>query len=260
MSNQALQVFCRISTANDVAAQMQWLHQNAFANANTAAWFYHHTNQVFLALDENGEINGMLIVWKSGVAYNTAVIDQLYITADEEEKEIVAAALILQSGAELQHRCIRYVQVSTEAAATMSDKFWEAQGFDISDVPATSRKKILMPLRICLDGKKMKPNLNTQGGQVSEDTTFEYLQDGDYVWGTYYGGEVKRGVLVGKMTASRDINFFYMQLDADGGFHQGTSRSNTEYLNDGRLVLYEDWVWTGDKKGEGNAVIEEIKE
>jgi hypothetical protein len=102
--------------------------------------------------------------------------------------------------------------------------------------------------------------MNTANGQINEDTLFEYFQDGQMVWGTYAGGDVLRGILIGQMNANRDIRFHYLQMDTQGQIHQGTSKSSTELLNDGRVVLYENWEWTGDKKGSGSSIIEEVKE
>jgi hypothetical protein len=117
-----------------------------------------------------------------------------------------------------------------------------------------------MPDRICLHNKRMRPQMNTANGQVSEETLFEYFQQGDFIWGTYSGGEVARGMLIGKMTPNRNINFHYLQMDRTGQVFGGTSHSTTEFLNDGRIVLYEDWHWTGNRSGTGSSIIAEVKD
>ena len=245
--------------ANQMAA---CLLAQAGQSAYSALWLAQHASNSFVCVDDESKVIGTLISWKSPVAYNTVVIDAIGVQQDQQDyAHAVVQSLLGAAFAEFQCRCLRKVLLSATAAAVMEDHFWQLQGFDADKEMEGCYRKTLAPLRICLHGKKMRPNLNTGGGQVNEQTTFEYQQDGDIVWGTYSGGEVKRGVLVGKMNASRDMSISYMQIDEEGKFYQGTSKSSTEYLNDGRLVLYEDWIWTGgDRKGEGNAIIEEIKE
>jgi len=258
LSNQTIFTTCRKATPEDAAAASKLLqHEGMVQYSDT--WLFHHFNDCFVALNANGDLTGILVSWKSPVAYNTVVVDALLL--DSGYAENIAADLLDFASADFQCRCLRHVIVSAKAAPQLPPDFWRSKGFEAQEGIPGNLSKTLLPLRICLQGKKMRPNLNTGGGQVSEQTIFEYQQDGDTVWGTYHGGEVKRGVLVGKMNASRDMSITYMQIDNEGKFYQGTSKSSTEYLNDGRLVLYEDWIWTGgDRKGEGNAIIEEIKE
>lgn len=258
MDKATTKLTCRIAQANDLATIEQWLAAVKW-HAHSSAWLMHHTNNIILAENEEGGIAGFMIIWQSPVKYLTAVIDHL-LTASADYLTEVAHALMASAHLYAQQKCLRTIVVNQSVASSLPEEFWKTAGFLATQDAGMPWAQKVMPKHICLDGKKMRPSLNTLGGQISEDTIFEYHQEGDFVWGTYHGGDVKRGVLVGKMTASRDINFFYMQLDQQGTFHQGTSKSSTEYLNDGRLVLFEDWVWTGNRKGEGTAIIEEIKE
>ena len=101
--------------------------------------------------------------------------------------------------------------------------------------------------------------MNTSNGEVGAETLFEYSQKDDMIWGTYSGGLVKRGVLLGRMKPGGDLQFYYMQYNENGELNQGISTSTSEFLRDGRVILFEDWEWTGNKTGSGRSVIEEVK-
>ena len=118
----------------------------------------------------------------------------------------------------------------------------------------------LMPDKICLHNRKMRPSMNTINGEVNEETIFEYFQKDDIIWGTYSGGIIQKGVLLGRMARNGDIDFDYLQVNTGNEVNTGVSHSSTEFLNDGRIILYEDWEWTGNRSGGGRSVIEEIKE
>lgn len=221
----------------------------------TAQWL----QSSWLCENNNGALVGVLMTSTSPADYSTAVIQDLALSQDAGA---YTGKLLLQACCQYwaQH-CIRILIASadfenrTELANTFA-----AIGFAADQKDGIAiMKKILHPDRICLHQKKMRPTMNTANGQVNEETLFEYFQDGDFVWGTYAGGEVARGVLLGKMNANRDLRFQYFQLDHEGQLHQGFSRSSTELLNDGRIVLYENWQWTGNKSGSGNSIIEEIR-
>jgi hypothetical protein len=238
----------------------------AFCNANNLLGSHWHELQAaqwiqssWLCEKTDGELAGVLVSTASPNTYSTALIYDIAITGLEESN---IPWMLLQSCCHYwSQQCTRHLigssmlqnhPVVSSALANLGFSTDQIEGISII-------KKILHPERICLHNKKMRPTMNTANGQVNEETLFEYFQHGDYVWGTYGGGAVVRGVLLGKMNANRDMRFYYFQLDHEGNLLQGTSRSSSEFLNDGRVVLYEDWQWTGNKSGSGNSIIEEIK-
>ncbi len=54
-------------------------------------------------------------------------------------------------------------------------------------------------MNINYDNKTFRSVSNTDNGEVSGDTVFEYHQDGDLVWAEYSGGEIVRGNLIAKI-------------------------------------------------------------
>jgi hypothetical protein len=200
----------------------------------------HHLAGTWLCEDGQGQVLAAATSWSSPTAYSTAVVDNL---AMAEEAPPETLALLLDTlAAHWSSQCARRLMMSTLPAG------------------ATQHAILKQAERICLHNKKMRPIMNTANGEVSEDTLFEYFQDGNLVWGTYSGGSVSRGVLLGTMNANRDIRFHYLQFDQEGNLLQGNSRSSTEFLNDGRVVLYENWLWSAGRSGSGNSIVEEIKD
>lgn len=213
----------------------------------------------WLCESEDGSMAGALTSCLSPNEYSTAIIVDLAIAADGNTEVV---SLLLQAAVQhWQKQCVRHLVTN----ASIQNNHSLAESFsDFGFVPSQWNGLALLakrihPERICLHNKKMRPTMNTANGQVNEETLFEYFQVGDYVWGTYAGGAIARGVLLGKMNANRDLRFFYFQLDNEGNLLQGKSSSSTEFLNDGRITLYENWQWTGSKSGSGNSIIEEIK-
>jgi hypothetical protein len=111
-----------------------------------------------------------------------------------------------------------------------------------------------------LDGRRFRAVSQVDGGEVDEETIFEYHQDGDLVWARYAGGRIRLGHLVGVRYAdgrAAELEFRYSQLNQAGETASGFCRSRIERLADGRLRLHEAWRWES-RPGEGTSVVEEI--
>ena len=106
--------------------------------------------------------------------------------------------------------------------------------------------------------KKFVPVSNTQNGQTSAATIFLYQQNGNVLSGTYSGGTIKTGHLLGLVQADGTLHFYYHQLDEAMQLHSGYCKSVPEILPDGRIRLYEEWQWTSGDKSSGKSVVEEI--
>lgn len=221
----------------------------------------HHAASVWMAFHtDQQQLLGVIISWQSPSKHSTAVVESI-VLHPEAHRQSVATALLETAIHYWQQQCIRQL-----TAPAFPHNHWLAEVFaqagfnERITTPVPSISKTLQPVHICLHNKRMRPRINSANGQVDEATLFEYFQDGDFVWGTYSGGVIERGVLVGKMNAKRNIHFHYMQIDKDGQMGQGHSKSSTEFLKNGRIALYEDWQWSGNRTGSGTAIIEEVDE
>ena len=221
-------------------------------------FLHHHAGSCQVAINDQGELLAAVVTWRSPGEYSTAIIEWLALRPGTESmtlEDTIRHCLLYW-----QQQCCRHVYLCASQGGSQHLSLLEGMGFKATNVgDAPSFYFSLLPERICLQHKKMRPRMNSVNGQISEETLFEYFQDGQMVWGTYAGGDVARGILLGQMNANRDIRFHYMQMDTQGQLFQGTSKSTSELLNDGRVVLYENWEWTGNRTGSGSSIIEEIK-
>lgn len=221
----------------------------------------HHSASIWVAQHpENQTIIGTIISWKSPDKLNTAVVEAI-VLHPEAHRSTVATALLNQAVEYWQEQCMRLLTAPAfPHNHWLADIFAKAGFTSKQTTPVPIISKTLQPEQICLHNKRMRPRINSANGQIDESTLFHYYQDGEYVWGTYSGGAVERGVLVGKMNEKRNIHFHYIQIGKDGQIGQGVSKSSTEFLNDGRITLYENWQWSGNRTDSGTAIIEEVEE
>jgi hypothetical protein len=107
-----------------------------------------------------------------------------------------------------------------------------------------------------LDGRRFQAAAPVAGGDVGEETLFEYAEADGIVHARYAGGAIRLGFLVG--TREGDVlRFRYAQVRADGTTATGRCESRIETLPDGRLRLDETWAWES-QEGAGTSVVEEV--
>ena len=250
--------FIRSLLKEEAGAATFFIQQNANDGyALSYSFCLHHSETIFICTDAAGEWHGIIATYLSPSERNKAVIESVVVAAKKRRVGIAGQlfAFILQY---YKQQCVFNISMSMQkipvALQALLTKFSFRPGNE------TTYTKHLLPEKICLHNRYMRPRMNTINGEISEDTLFEYFQKDDVVWGTYSGGTILRGVLLGRMAKNGDINFQYLQLNNQNEVNTGISHSATEFLNDGRIILYEDWEWTGNRSGGGRSVIEEIKE
>ncbi len=109
------------------------------------------------------------------------------------------------------------------------------------------------------DGKTFRSIENSETGEVSAETVFNYRQKGDLVWAEYSGGEIVFGTLIAKVVAGDCLEMRYQHLNNRGELMTGKCFSTPEILADGRIRLHEKWQWTCGDHSSGNSTIEEIE-
>lgn len=107
------------------------------------------------------------------------------------------------------------------------------------------------------DGKTFVPQSNSSNGEVSEGTIFQYRQDGNILTGTYQGGSIQSGVLVGTVNKDGALHFRYHHVSKDGGMRSGSCHSTPKRLDNGKIQLFEKWKWMDGDQSEGESVIVE---
>lgn len=115
-----------------------------------------------------------------------------------------------------------------------------------------------MPLNY--DNRRFVSVSNSENGEVSAATVFEYHQDGALVWATYRGGSIIYGTLIAKVDEQDGLDMRYQHLNTAGELMTGRCHSTPEVLPDGRLRLHEQWQWTSGDGSAGTSVIEELRD
>lgn len=98
---------------------------------------------------------------------------------------------------------------------------------------------------------------NSENGEVSQKTIFRYHQDNDMVWAEYSGGEISKGLLIGKVQ-NGGLRFTYQHINYQGQLRMGRCLSQPQILPDGRLRLNERWQWLNGNCSAGCSAVEEI--
>jgi len=106
--------------------------------------------------------------------------------------------------------------------------------------------------------KKFRPVSNTENGETSEETIFEYKQEGNILTSEYKGGQIIKGHLIGKVDEEGNIEMVYHQINAKGEIMTGKCLSKAEILANGKIRLHETWEWTSGDFSKGKSIIEEI--
>jgi hypothetical protein len=106
--------------------------------------------------------------------------------------------------------------------------------------------------------KTFRPISNTENGETSNETVFQYIQTENIITSEYSGGKIKKGHLIGIVDQNGCINMSYHQVNIEGLIMTGICKSTPEILPGGKIRLHEKWKWTSGDFSEGESIIEEI--
>ena len=105
--------------------------------------------------------------------------------------------------------------------------------------------------------KSFRPISHSANGESSEATIFHYRQEGDLLWATYSGGNIRRGQLIGSVNSEGCISMHYQHINDQGELMTGRCQSTPEVLHNGRIRLHETWQWETGDRSTGTSVLEE---
>jgi len=94
---------------------------------------------------------------------------------------------------------------------------------------------------------------NAENGETSTETIFHYWQEGNILWATYKGGDVRFGTITGIVNRDGSLDFTYQHVNQQMEMRTGKCHSIPEIMEDGRIMLHEEWLWT--KGGKGSSVL-----
>ena len=107
------------------------------------------------------------------------------------------------------------------------------------------------------NNRKFRLVSNTDNGETSAETVFEYKQEGNVISSCYSGGKIIAGHLIGLVDEDGTIHMHYHQINNRNELMTGICVSVPEILPDGKIRLHESWEWTSGDKSKGSSVIEE---
>ncbi|MFY0604578.1 MAG: n-acetylglutamate synthase [Flavobacteriaceae bacterium] len=106
--------------------------------------------------------------------------------------------------------------------------------------------------------KTFRPIENSENGETSKETLFEYKQHGNILTSDYKGGQIIKGHLIGLVNEEGEIDMRYHQINSNGELMTGICLSKPQIMPNGKIRLYETWEWTSGDNSTGESILEEV--
>ena len=107
-------------------------------------------------------------------------------------------------------------------------------------------------------GRLFRPVTTTGKSDTSSDTIFKYEHKFNLLTGTYSGGGIRFGHLIGTVDDEGKIDMRYHHMTHDGELMTGHCKSTPEILENGKIRLHEKWKWTSGDLSRGTSILEEL--
>lgn len=108
------------------------------------------------------------------------------------------------------------------------------------------------------DGRKFIPRMNSENGEVSDQTVFSYHQNGSLLWAEYSGGDILKGSLIGSVSDNGELDFVYHHMNRDMQVKTGKCHSVPTVKKNGKIELSERWEWTSGDYSKGESLLIEV--
>lgn len=108
------------------------------------------------------------------------------------------------------------------------------------------------------NGRKFIPKMNSENGEVSEQTVFTYYQTGNLLWAEYSGGDILKGSLIGTVLSNGELDFVYHHMNQNMQIKTGKCHSIPTILENGKIELLEQWEWTSGDYSKGESLLVEV--
>ena len=108
------------------------------------------------------------------------------------------------------------------------------------------------------DGRKFVPKMNSENGEVNEQTAFSYHQNGSLLWAEYSGGDILKGFLIGSVSDNGELDFVYYHMNRKMQIKTGKCHSVSTVKENGKIELLEQWEWTSGDFSEGESLLVEV--
>ncbi|OHX67922.1 n-acetylglutamate synthase [Flammeovirga pacifica] len=114
--------------------------------------------------------------------------------------------------------------------------------------------------KINYHNKRFRAVMNSDNGEVDDQTFFHYRQGGDVIWATYHGPNIRMGTLTGIVNEDGTLEFNYQHVNLDKKIMTGFCKSTPSFDSDGTIRLKEEWQWTNGDLSKGTSEIVELVE
>ena len=108
------------------------------------------------------------------------------------------------------------------------------------------------------DGRKFIPKMNSENGEVGEQTNFTYHQNGNLLWAEYSGGDILKGSLIGTVLCNGELDFVYHHMNQNMQIKTGKCHSVPTVQENGKIELSEQWQWTSGDCSKGESLLVEV--
>ena len=107
------------------------------------------------------------------------------------------------------------------------------------------------------DGKTFCPVVNTENGEVDDNTIFNYHQDGLDFRADYTGGDIKFGYMIGQVSPNGELDFYYEHINIRNEIRVGKCHSIPQMNANGKIELHEEWQWLNGDCSTGSSIVVE---
>ncbi len=101
--------------------------------------------------------------------------------------------------------------------------------------------------------------VNNKEGLSSNETVFQYYQNGKVITGSYKGGVIVEGLLIGKQIGDNKIQILYQCLTDEGELKAGQSTGLILKNAQDKLELKFEWNWLNGALTGGHSEYIEIE-
>ena len=108
------------------------------------------------------------------------------------------------------------------------------------------------------DNKRFIPKMNTENGEVDNNTLFIYHQNNNMLWAEYSGGDILKGNIIGIVLENGELDFYYHHLNINNEIRCGKCHSIPKILDNGKLEMNENWQWLNGDLSKGKSLLIEI--
>ena len=99
-----------------------------------------------------------------------------------------------------------------------------------------------------------------KSGLSNEETIFHYYEQDGIIIGTYCGGEIVKGQIIGKRLLNNCLELVFQCVTKEGELKSGQSKGVISKNSIGKIALSFDWKWlNGDLSG-GKSFYQETDE